>query len=140
MSRKKKPAPQPICPYCDAPAILAPDSDVYVKSYGGKVWRCIPCKAWVGTHKGSPVHMPLGRLANAELRALKIEVHAAFDPLWRAAMEHRQWSQSRARITAYVWLAAQMDLSMKKCHVGYFDEEQCRKAIQICRDRPKAAV
>lgn len=137
MSKKKKPRPQPICPYCTLPAVLVPDTEVYRKSYGSKVWLCRPCGAWVGVHRGSPNDMPLGRLANAALRDLKIQTHAVFDPLWIAAMKLRGWSKSRARITAYVWLAAQMGLSIKRCHIGHFDEDQCRRAIEICKLRRK---
>lgn len=132
MSRKKKPKPQPICPYCGTYAELVPDSEVYARSYGSFVWRCAPCKAWVGVHRGSPQHAPLGRLANAELRILKMQAHDAFDRIWRAAMTLRGYSKSKARFMTYQWLAAQMEMPMSLCHIGMFGEDQCREAITIC--------
>jgi hypothetical protein len=89
----------------------------------------------VGTHKQSPTHAPLGRLAKEPLRRLKIEAHALFNPLWRAAMKHRGWSQLKARTTAYAWLASEMKIPSGKCHIGYFDEDQTKLVIEICRRR-----
>jgi hypothetical protein len=126
-----KAKPVVMCPYCGAQALLVADTEVYQFSYGGMVWLCRPCKAWVGCHKNSKNHIPLGRLATAELRKLKIAAHARFDPLWRAAMKHRGWSQSHARAKAYSWLAQKMDIPRGECHIGMFDETRVRKAIEI---------
>ncbi|MFB5268120.1 zinc-finger-containing protein [Paenibacillus enshidis] len=37
--------------------------------------------AYVGVHDGTDI--PLGRLANRELRELKKQCHALFDPVWK---------------------------------------------------------
>ena len=101
------------------------------RSFGRKLWACMPCEAWVGTHRDSPNHHPLGRLANAELRQLKVKAHALFDPLWTAAAQLRGWPRGRARNAAYKWLGAQLDLSAKECHIGNMDEAQTRAAIAL---------
>ena len=52
--------------------------------------------------------MALGRLADAELRTLKSEGHAVFDPLWK----ERKIFKSRKK--AYEWLSEDMDLPIGK--------------------------
>jgi len=69
--------------------------------------------------------MPLGRLANAELRSAKSAAHAMFDPLWK--------SKKMRRSQAYSWLAAQMKIKPEDCHIGMFDVEQCKQVFQIMR-------
>ena len=130
MPRKRPPV---MCDYCQGPTEFVPDSEVYSRSYGNMVYLCRPCKAWVGVHKGTRV--PLGRLANEQLRKLKMETHALLDPLWRHAMRHRGWTQSQARNAAYGWLAKSMRIDRAQCHVGMFDEDQCIQAIAICKAR-----
>jgi hypothetical protein len=90
-------------------------------------WLCAPCDAYVGTHRNAQGAKPLGRLANKELRGLRGQVHAAFDPIWRA--------QSMSRAAAYKWLAQAMGISEANCHVGMFDEDQCRAALAILRQK-----
>lgn len=133
-----KSKPVVVCPYCSAHAELVDDTQVYQRNYGGKVWLCRHCKAWVGCHKNSKSHIPLGRLATAELRKLKIEAHALFDPLWRAAIRLRGWSQPHARGKAYSWLSKKMDIPRAECHIGMFNEDRVRLAIDILRKREPA--
>lgn len=111
------------CAYCNAPTAYVDSSVVYRRSYG-MIYMCSACRAWVGVHKGTSV--ALGRVANAELRDLKKSVHAVFDPIWK------QGHLSRGK--AYGWLALRMDLSIQECHVGMFDEKQCRLAIGILEE------
>ncbi len=59
-----------ICPYFHEPAELAYGTEVYPHRpdlQAKQFWLCGPCDAYVGCHKNSDT--PLGRLANAELRA-----------------------------------------------------------------------
>lgn len=113
------------CPYCRRPARLVDATEIYVRSYrvGGKAWLCRPCGAWVGTHRNSPSHKPLGRLANAELRAWKQRAHEAFDPLYRFGF--------MSRSEAYGWLAREMKLPAEKAHIGMFGVEQCRRLVEL---------
>lgn len=124
-----------LCAYCAGQLVLVSDSAVYQKSYGGHVWMCVPCDAWVGCHRGG--YLPKGRVAKADLRKLKIEAHRLFDRLWRAAIELRGWTQHDARKAAYQWLAEAMGIDVKLCHIGMFDEAQTRQVIEICGD-PRA--
>ncbi len=67
-------------------------------------------------------------MANEELRRAKISAHAAFDPLWRG-----QLPKGAARRKAYRWLADQLGIDPKDCHIGMFDVEMCRKVTEACK-------
>lgn len=123
----------PICPYCQKAAVLHESSAAFYhgRNYG-PVWACEPCAAWVGCHKNSRKRIPLGRLANKELRAAKINAHAAFDVLWKRKMEREGISKKQARTAGYRWLGEQMGLPPSECHIGMFDADQCRRAAAIC--------
>ena len=63
-----------------------------------------------------------------ELRELKKQAHAAFDPLWK---EGRFRGHRKA---AYAWLSEQMNLPQEKTHIGMFDTAQCERVVQICQE------
>lgn len=122
------------CPYCERHAELVGGEVIYPHrpDLGSKkFWLCTPCNAYVGCHAGDDGTRPLGRLADAELRAAKQQAHAAFDPLWSRPSHAR----ARRRKEAYAWLAAQLGIGRKRCHIGEFDVETCERAIAICRER-----
>ena len=121
-----------VCPYCDQAAALVTGADVYPHRpdlSGLKFYRCDPCDAHVGCHRpgtwawvgGAKVANtgtePLGRLANAELRAAKKMAHDAFDPVWRDG--------GISRRDAYAWLAGMLGIELQQCHIGLFDTDQC---------------
>ena len=125
----------PVCPYCGQPARLVTGAWLhpYQPSCHGRLyWTCDPCDAYVGCHlpkskggKGSGT-LPLGSLANAQLRALRIQVHELFDPLWKQRIIGN-------RHAAYRWLVKVMEVDYNQCHIGMFNDDQCRKAIQLLR-------
>lgn len=110
-----------ICDYCRTPAEFIDSAIIYGKSYG-MIYYCPNCGAYVGCHKGTDI--PLGRLANKELRDWKMKAHDAFDPIWK--------SHKMRRKLAYKWLSEQMGIPWEKTHIGMFDVEQCKQVIQIC--------
>lgn len=115
-----------ICPYCHRPAELVDGKAIYPSRpdlYQKKFWLCTLCDAYVGTHRGSKAHNPLGRLANAELRRAKQDVHRVFDPLWK--------TKQMTRNEAYRWLAEELGIDRKECHIGMFDVDRCRQAFEI---------
>ena len=115
-----------ICPYCNSEASLVTGREVYPGRrwlYGKRFYLCEPCDAYVGCHDGTT--KPLGRLANAELRAAKIAAHAAFDPLWKSGRMTRQ--------EAYGWLAMQLKMERNHCHIGMFDVETCQLVVAISK-------
>jgi hypothetical protein len=112
----------PACDYCKQPAQLVGGEIMYPRRpdlYAKNFYRCEPCGAWVGCHPGTVT--PLGRLANAELRAAKQRAHAAFDPLWH--------SGSMKRRDAYAWLASSLGIERNDCHIGMFDVQQCDAVV-----------
>lgn len=118
-----------VCPYCQQPAELVQGKQVYPRAFELAqlwFWKCTPCDAWVGTHRNSNRHAPLGTLANEELRLLRQRVHAAFDPIWQRSGNRRK---------VYEWLAQQMGIDLKDCHIAKFDEVQCVMVIEICKTR-----
>lgn len=113
------------CPYCDSPAVLTDSAEVYGGHSYGMIWLCRPCKAYVGTRKGSPEHAPLGRLANAELREWKKRAHSAFDHLWK--------TDGMTRSAAYRWMREAMGMTEEQAHIGKFDVGECRRLVELAR-------
>lgn len=113
------------CPYCRNEAPLVTGREVYPHRpdlFAKRFYACLPCGAWVGCHPGTTQR--LGRLANAEGRRLKMAAHAAFDPRWKEGGTKRK--------AAYRWLADQLGIDPKRCHIGYFNEDECRRVIEVC--------
>lgn len=121
------------CPYCGKSAQLMDSARVYGGKSYGMIWACLPCDAWVGVHKDSNKNIPLGRLANAELREWKKAAHRWFDPLWQRKMQKEGIRKMVARGKAYKWLAKEMGIERADCHIGMFDVEQCKKVVELCR-------
>lgn len=113
------------CPYCGSLVIRRSNATIYGRQYGnGQVWVCsrFPfCDSYVGCH---PNGDPLGTLANAELRAVRLDAHKVFDALWNK----RGWW----RRDAYRWLARKLDIPEKECHIAMFDLDTCEKVKAIC--------
>jgi len=114
------------CPYCGAKVIFVDSKMVYGKSYG-MIYICSKypkCDSYVGVHKNTCV--PLGTLANKELRKYRGIAHLYFDTLWKN-------KKSGTRIKAYKWLSEKMNISVPDTHIGYFNIDQCKTVIKICK-------
>ena len=133
-SRRKRKTTKPvICPYCESPAELVDSTEVYQQDYDKKLWLCRPCDAYVGTHRHSEHHAPLGTLANATLRQLRLKVHQTFDPLWLRKMQQEDMPKQAARTAGYQWLASEMGIKAKHCHIAHFNETQCEQVLKLCQ-------
>ena len=134
----KAKASKPQCPYCYSDASLVTGKHIYphrADLHGLMFWACKPCDAYVGCHKKhalmviagrrvvSDGTVPLGRLANAELRKAKQAAHAAFDPMWK--------EQGMSRREAYSWLAHQLGIRVDDCHIGEFNVDQCNRVAML---------
>lgn len=118
-----------ICPYCEKPAPLVTGKEVYPHRrdlWRKRFYRCHDCDAHVGVHPGT--ERPLGTPAGPALRKVRMKAHAAFDPLWKytGAFPNRS--------AAYRWLARQLGIKAKRCHIGHFDGRQCNKTITFCAE------
>lgn len=124
-----------ICPYCNSETEYIDSEYIYGKSYG-MVYICKPCDAYVGVHKGTD--KALGRLANKELREAKKSAHFWFDQIARTGYINKIYRKyipnTSNREKAYIWLANEMNIDRKYCHIGMMDIEQCKKVIQISKD------
>jgi len=58
---------------------------------------------------------------------LRGKAHACFDPLWKEG--------HMLRYEAYRWLAKQLSIHSKDCHIALFDEETCEKAIKVSTNK-----
>lgn len=136
----------PFCDYCGQPAVLVTGAAIY----RGRpdladlfFWQCAPCDAYVGCHregsgppdgKRSDGTMPLGRLADAQLRMWKSNLHIVFDGHWKRQAAGMSKNQARLlRNAAYARLAAALTIPVDQCHIGMFDIPRCKAAIAICR-------
>ena len=127
------------CPYCNAIALLESSTKIYGKDFGlAYICSNYPtCDAYVGVHKKD--NKPLGRLANKELRNWKMRAHSVFDPLWQRKLVKRKkergesYKKYYARGSGYKWLAEQLGIDKKHCHIGQFDVETCKRVVQLCK-------
>lgn len=110
------------CRYCQSKVI-------YTKNNYGWIYKCTKCNAYVGCHKNTQV--PFGTLANKELRTYRTYAHKYFDILWR--YKKKRCNDNYARHKAYAWLAKEMKINKNDCHIGYFDIDQCKQVIDICK-------
>lgn len=125
----------PRCPYCRCTAEKVTGQVVYPRRrdlWDKIICRCELCDAWVGCHPGTDV--PLGRLADADLRTAKQRAHAAFDPLWKKKMERDQCGKGAARRAGYTWLAEQLGIRREDCHIGMMDVALCERVVEVCQD------
>lgn len=128
----KNPLPAPThCPYCARPVALVNNKLIYRKSIGKWPWAYLctneVCNSYVGLHPGTEI--PLGTLANKPLRKLREQFKQVFNPLhnmpWRPT--------NRTRSEAYAWLAERMQIPVGECHGAWFNNEQAKIAIRLCR-------
>lgn len=113
-----------LCDYCQKETMHVTGKEIYPHRpdlWSLNFWQCKPCKAYVGCHKGTLT--PLGRLANAELRAAKMAAHGAFDQLWKFGKMNRT--------QAYKWLSTKLKLTSSECHIAMFDVDMCKKVVLV---------
>ncbi len=133
VARPVKPLPQPHCEYCGASAVLVRLCDVSYpyRDDHGPLWLCEPCQAWIGIYARSKRHVPMGRLANAELREWKIKLHAALEPMAAAKARRDAISIFEARAKGYRWLARALQIDEKACNIDQLSADQCRAAVHV---------
>lgn len=116
------------CPYCGSRALLRPASVVYgakAADPAAPYYVCArypSCDAYVAAHKKNC--LPMGSLANAELRRKRIQAHAALDRLWEGGLMSKK--------QAYLWLQAKLGLPEQEAHIGRFSTFRCEQVIQLC--------
>lgn len=110
------------CPVCGSATKEMTEKEIYGREFkGSKMIACVnypKCNSYVGTHKDSG--LPLGRLANHELRIARKKAHEVFDRLYKLGYMTRQ--------EAYEKLSSHLDLDPYLTHFAYFNKDTCLKA------------
>ncbi len=114
------------CPYCGSQAFLRPASVVHTHTQPSEeVYVCArypACDAYVSAHLES--HLPMGTLANKNLRIKRRQAHIALNQLWEQGFMTRK--------EAYRWLQVQLGLPESEAHIGRFSEYRCEQVIALC--------
>lgn len=121
-----------ICPYCKSETKRATETFIYGREYKGRMMICCKnfphCDSYVGTHEDDGT--ALGRLADKSLRQYKKVTHDAFDRIWMEKHCERK--------EAYEHLSNALEIPFEYTHIGMFNIETCKKAIdwanQVFRD------
>ncbi len=100
----------PDCPDCGEPLVSR-------RGKFGQFWGCSQFPECKGAFSG------VGTPGNAETRALRIQAHAAFDPLWK--------NRHLTRKCAYARLRYAMGMRGEDCHISRMDAGQCRRVVEI---------
>jgi len=124
MNHKRKGPGRPTrCPYCGAPVRYRSADGIYRDNPDGAMLyvceRYPKCDAYVRTHTGTKI--PVGSMADGQLRALRKDAHDAFNQLYLSGMMTRD--------DAYRWLASMLQAPASQAHIGNLGEYYCRKVI-----------
>ena len=124
------------CPYCGSPVIFRSADGIYRSNEKRTMLyvcsRYPLCNSYVRVHKGTKI--PVGELANPELRALRRQAHASFDRLYLSGFMSKQ--------DAYLWLSDITCTPLSRAHIGYMGEYNCRLVMEESKkllDKKKAA-
>lgn len=122
--RDRVPIPT-ICRYCNSVVKLVNNDEVYGQLVGKWpfVYCCqnSECGALVGLHSNTDI--PLGTLANKELRALRQKAKNSF--LYSVKLKCVTMS------AAYKWLASELGKPLSETHYGFMDTEDLQLALKI---------
>lgn len=115
--------PPEVCPFCKGQVNLISNAEIYGQEYGWPLtYCCEECGARVGTHHGTDI--PLGTLADEATQKARKEAHAAFDLLWRGKTP---WHRAQA------YRALSRAMGVRSAHISWFDANQCRRVVDLCR-------
>lgn len=114
----------PRCPYCGSHSVLKSADGIYRNnSRNTMLYVCSSfpaCDSYVRVHPGTKI--PIGTMANRELRALRNEAHHYFDQLYKKGHMSKE--------DAYQWLASILAAPMGQAHIGLLGEYYCRQVIE----------
>ena len=115
------------CPYCGGSVTYRSADGIYRENPRGVMLyvcsRYPSCDAYVRVHEGTTI--PVGSLANGELRALRRETHQWFDRLYREGIMTKD--------DAYEWLSELISAPRAQAHIGFLGEYRCRQVIAESR-------
>ncbi len=122
----------PLCPYCGSHTVLRSADGIYFDNKKHEmlyVCKNYPrCNSYIRVIPGTAI--PLGTVANQELRALRNEAHKYLSLLYRDGFMTKQ--------DAYQWLAGKMNIPASAAHIGKMGEYSCKQVIEICQNELSA--
>ena len=114
----------PRCPYCGSHTIYRSADGIYREnSHHEMLYVCKnypACDSYVRVHPDTKI--PVGTMANRELRALRNEAHRNFDQLHKKGLMSKE--------DAYHWLASILAAPLGQAHIGYLGEYYCKQVIE----------
>lgn len=114
------------CPHCGALAVVRPAAEIYHDANRtDELYVCKnypACNSYVGMHPGTRI--PLGMMANGNLRSLRIKAHRKFDQIWQNGIMTRD--------DAYLWMADSFGMTLRDAHIAKFGEYRCKELIEKC--------
>ena len=112
------------CPYCGSTVHLRSANGIYrYNNENTLLYVCSQypvCDSYVRVHPGTKI--PVGSLANAELRALRLTAHRHFDKLYKTGLMSKN--------DAYNWLSFILQSPLSQAHIGYQNEYHCNLIIR----------
>jgi hypothetical protein len=115
------------CPYCSSSVHLRSADGIYKEnSQNAQLYVCSKyptCDSYVRVQPGTRI--PVGSLANAELRSLRVATHRQFDKLHVTGIMTKR--------DAYGWLAFTLQTPLSQAHIGYMGEYHCNLIIEESR-------
>ena len=124
MKKKRAQNTAPRCPYCGSHSVLRSADGIYrCNDKNTMLYVCSrypACDSYVRVHPGTKI--PVGTMANRELRALRNEAHRNFDQLHKKGLMSKE--------DAYHWLASILAAPLGQAHIGYLGEYYCKQVIE----------
>lgn len=115
------------CPYCGGTVVYRSADGIYHENKKGTMlYVCSnypECNSYVRVHTGT--NIPVGNMANPELRSLRRTAHYYFDQLHESGIMSKQ--------DAYQWLADLICAPLSRAHIGYLGEYYCKLVIEESR-------
>ena len=124
MKKKRAQNAAPRCPYCGSHSVLRSADGIYhTNNKDTMLYVCSrypACDSYVRVQPGTKI--PMGKMANGELRRLRTEAHWNFDQLYKRGYMTKE--------DAYRWLSATLCLPLNQAHIGMLGEYYCKVVIE----------
>ena len=112
------------CDNCNSNRVGLTSNSVIYGEEKGKwpyVYYCDDCTAVVACHPNT--YDPMGYMAPSKIRRLRARLHKLLDPIWKLNYLNRS--------DAYDWLARQLSLADRTCHISQLTQLQLETAIEL---------
>lgn len=112
------------CPYCGGRVELRSADGIYHENaHNAMLYVCTnypECDAYIRVLPGTTI--PVGTMANRQLRSLRRQAHESFDLLHKNGIMTKE--------DAYCWLAGMLGAPLSQAHIGYLGDYYCKTVIE----------